>query len=542
MALVFLLLTLVRGEYRVVPVLLGGLMVIAAAYVAGRRGHVSAAGYTLSLLVLVGVTAGALARGSTGYTPFFLPLGVVLAAATLAPRDVFVVTVVALLGDGALALWSNPDTGPATLANIFVEGALVSAVVGGMAILTSASIVRLVDDLRRRDAVARDAENRSDLLATELERAQRLESLARLAGGVAHDFNNLLTVMRGCATLLESEITPGTQAATDLRDLSEAVDRGAQLTRQLLSFSKRDVVQPALHDLHGAIEGMRGLLQRLVGPDVRITIDAAQGPWPVWAALSQIEQVVMNLAVNARDAMKGKGELLLRLERVADHERGGLARLLVKDTGEGMSDEVKARLFEPFFTTKGPQKGTGLGLATVHVIVTRLGGRVQVESSLGKGATFTVTLPLAAAHHVAAVPAPGNGRAPAALAVWVVDDEVAVRNQMARILGGAGMTVQTFSSAEALLAAGELVCDVVVTDVNLPGLSGVQLAEQLRARRPGLHVVLVSGFTADPSTTTRLLAEGVPFVAKPFQPAALVAAALGAPPPTATEHAVSARV
>ena len=526
-ASVFLVLSLVRGEYRVIPVLLLGAAVIAGAFVAGRRGHVTAAGYVLSLLVVAGVTAGALARGSTGYTPFFLPLGVVLATATLGPRDVFVVTVAALLGDGALALWTDPHSGAPSLANVFVEGALVSLCMGGFAILTSASIVRLVEDLRRRDVVARQAEERSDVLASELERAQRMESLARLAGGVAHDFNNLLTVMRGCASLLESEVKPGSQAATDLRDLTDAVDRGAQLTRQLLSFSKRDVVQPAVHDLHAVLEAMRALLQRMVGSDVHMTFESVGGPWPVWTAVSQIEQVVMNLAVNARDAMKGKGELLVRLERVVDQQLGGAVRLIVRDTGEGMSDEVKARLFEPFFTTKGPHKGTGLGLATVYVIVTRLGGRIDVESSLGKGAAFAVTLPLAAAPELPVAPAAGQERAAASLVVCVVDDEAPVRNQMARILGSAGMTVHTFSSAEALLAAGDHACDVLVTDVNLPGINGAQLAERARARRPGLHVVLVSGFTADPSATARVLTQGARFVAKPFEPSALVAAVLG---------------
>ncbi len=530
---VFLLLSLVRGAHSVIPVLLVGIAVIAGALVAGRRGHVTAAGYTLSLLMVAGVTGGALARGSTGYAPFFLPLGVVLATAMLGPRDVLVVAVAALVGDGVLAVWSNPSLGLPTLASVFVEAALVSACVGGFAVLTSASIVRLVDDLRRRDAAARQAEERTDLLAAELERAQRMEALARLAGSVAHDFNNLLTVMRGCASLLEGEVKPGTQAATDLRDLSDAVDRGAQLTRQLLSFSKRDVVQPAVHDLQGALEGMRALLQRMVGGEVRITIEAVDGPWPVWAALSQLEQVVMNLAVNARDAMKGKGELVLRIERGPDAQLGTAVRLIVRDDGEGMGDEVKARLFEPFFTTKGPHKGTGLGLATVQVIMNRLGGRVGVESSPGKGATFTLTLPLAAAPELPVPPASAPpARAPTALVVCVVDDEAPLRNQMARVLGSAGMTVRTFSSAEALLDAGDHACDVLVTDVNLPGKSGVQLAEQAVARRPGLHVVLVSGFTADPSATAGLLSQGVRFVAKPFEPAALVAAVLGVPAPT----------
>ena len=282
-------------------------------------------------------------------------------------------------------------------------------------------------------------------------------------------------------------------------------------------------------DLHGVVEGMRDLLQRMVGAGVRVRVETAGGPWPVWGSTSQLEQVLMNLAVNARDAMEGKGELLVRIERAEDAALGPVCRMIVTDTGAGMTDEVRRRIFEPFFTTKGPTHGTGLGLATVFGIASRLGGRVDVESSPGKGATFTLSLPLATGAAAA------EGTAPPALAstaasVCVVDDEPGVRNVMARVLGAAGLAVRCFPSAEALLAEPDVGCDVLITDNNLPGMSGMALVEEVRRRRPGVRTVLVSGYTADPSAISRLVASGTAFVAKPFAAGALLAAATGAPP------------
>lgn len=530
-AVTFLVLGLLQGVWSVALVALSACALIAALIAAARRGHVLVAAYGLSHLAIVAVVAGALARGSPSYSPFFVLLGLLVAAVTLPPRGVAIVALSGLFGELLLAQWPWPRRDAESMASVFGEGSLLFAVTAGIAVLTAASVARLVADLRKRDQEAHEAAERAEALALELEKAQRMESLGRLAGGVAHDFNNLLTVMRGCATLLESAVPANTEAATDLKDLSDAVDRGSALTHQLLAFSKRDVVQPGVHDLHGAVEGLRDLLQRLLGVDMQLRIEAQDGPWLVWASLTQLEQVLMNLVVNARDAMGGKGELRVRIERVRDPQLGDVCRVHVTDQGAGMSREVQARIFEPFFSTKGPAKGTGLGLATVYGIVSRLGGRIDVDSVVGKGSTFTVSLPVATASAVSDAAVPPPVPTAEAVAVCIVDDEPPLRNQMARILGGAGMVVHTYANAEALLAEGEHPCDVLVADVNLPGESGVELARDLRQRRPQLRVVLLSGFTADPSATARLIAQGVVFLAKPFDAAALVAAVKSAPAP-----------
>jgi signal transduction histidine kinase len=469
-AVTFLVLGLLQGVWSVALVALSACALIAALIAAARRGHVLVAAYGLSHLAIVAVVAGALARGSPSYSPFFVLLGLLVAAVTLPPRGVAIVALSGLFGELLLAQWPWPRRDAESMASVFGEGSLLFAVTAGIAVLTAASVARLVADLRKRDQEAHEAAERAEVLALELEKAQRMESLGRLAGGVAHDFNNLLTVMRGCATLLESAVPANTEAATDLKDLSDAVDRGTALTHQLLAFSKRDVVQPGVHDLHGAVEGMRDLLQRLLGVDMQLRIEAQDGPWPVWASLTQLEQVLMNLVVNARDAMGGKGELRVRIERVRDPQLGDVCRVHVADQGAGMSREVQARIFEPFFSTKGP----------VYGIVSRLGGRIDVDSVVGQGSTFTVSLPVATASAAsdAAVPPPVS--AAEAVAVCVVDDEPPLRNQMARILGGAGMVVHTYANAEALLAEGDHPCDVLVADVNLPGESGVDLARDLR--------------------------------------------------------------
>ncbi len=468
-----------------------------------------------------------IARGNPGHAPFFLAVGIVLAAVTLAPRDVLVVFFVGLAGEGVVTWWATTSPDMVSVGGVYGEGVLLFLVVGVVALATSSSVAQLVGDLWKRDAEARAADARADALVQQLEQSQRMDSLGRLSGGIAHDFNNLLAVMQSCAAMVDDALPPDAQARADLSDLTDAIARGAALTRQLLTFSRRDVVKLDVLDLTAVVQRMGGLLGRLLGAGITVTLEGTDVPCPVWGSVSQLEQVLMNLAINARDAMEGTGALRVRVERGDDPTLGPVTRLAVIDDGPGLSDETKARIFEPFFTTKPAGKGTGLGLATVYGITTRLGGRVELESSVGKGARFTVVLPLAAQAAVsAAVLAAPTVLLPAhELIVYVVDDEPLLRNQMARILGTAGFKVQAFESAEQLLGtASGAVPDVLVTDVNLAGLSGTALAGQLLARHPSLRVVLVSGFTADPAETAKLLSRGALFLAKPFAPASLVAA------------------
>lgn len=364
------------------------------------------------------------------------------------------------------------------------------------------------------------------VLWAQLEASQKMEALGRLAGGVAHDFNNLLSVMQSCASLVRSELPEGNEAGEDLDDLQGAIERATALTRQLLAFSRREVVVPSRLVLGEVLAPTVDLVRRLLGKQVEVRFSLAPGGWPVRAAVSQLEQVVMNLCVNARDAMPQGGLLELEVAPVQDGALGEAMCLSVRDTGTGMSDETRSRIFEPFFTTKPPGRGTGLGLATIYGIVNGLGGRIEVDTALGKGSEFRVLLPRAPEGE-ATVPSPSSPslQRPSPL-VFVVDDDSPVRTLMVKLLTGGGFQVRHFPSGEEALGAltASNRPDVLVTDVMLPRMDGVRLAEAFRERLPGLQVVLVSGFAPNPAATERLVAQGARFLPKPFTPATLLAA------------------
>ncbi|MCC7072010.1 MAG: response regulator [Deltaproteobacteria bacterium] len=506
---------------------------VAACIVAARRGWVRVAGYAYSLVAIAGVVTGAILGGTVGQAGFFLCVGVILASVTLPARDVAVVFAIGFGGQAILFFLPRSVEPTASLGGAWAEGVLLYVLTGSVSVLASLSVSRLIDDLWRRDDEARAADARADALARAAEHHQRLEALGRLAGGVAHDFNNLLTVMQGCVALIEPELPPGSQTKGDVRALADAVERGAAMTRQLLAFSKRDVVQPVVLDLHLVLEDLRELLLRMVGPNANITLESSGSAWPVLASRGQIDQIVMNLVVNARDAMAGKGDIRVRLARATDGALGEVCRLAVTDTGVGLSDEVKARLFEPFFTTKGTGKGTGLGLATVYGTVSRLGGRVDVDGAPGVGATFTVVLPVAKAPPAIAVAPPHIKPGSPLPSVSVVDDDPVVRTLITRVVANAGHQVRGYGSAEELLDDEAALGDVLVTDINLPGKSGLELVDTLRPRHAALRIVIISGFTADPAEAARRLAQGAVFLSKPFEPASLIAAVTATPTPVA---------
>ncbi|MBI1946843.1 MAG: response regulator [Deltaproteobacteria bacterium] len=516
---------LVTGQWTDVVGNVVGLVLVGALIVAARRGHVLTAGYGFTLLGTAGVVAAGLLRGNPGNAPFYVVLGVMLSPMILPPKHVVVVVAVALAGEAVLAFGPSSSEPVQPLINVYAEGAFLCALGGAMAIATSVSVRRLLGELEQRSVDARAARERADALALKLEHSQRMEARGLLAGSVAHDFNNLLTVIRGCASLLEEEAGLQGEAAKDVRDIIGAAERGSALTSRLLTFSRRDVVRTMELDPCAVVEAMGDIVQRLVGKQVRVTMETSGGPLVVIASASQLEQIVMNLAVNARDAMAGKGELRVRVERGDDAQLGRVCRLVVADTGAGMTDEVRQRMFEPFFTTKAPGKGTGLGLSTVFGVTASLGGRIDVDSTPGRGSTFTVLLPLAAegARAAADIP-PTSHEDHRPRSVAIVDDDARVRSLMARIVGAADMTPHTFDSAEALLATALDAIDIVITDVNLHGMSGIELADQLLARPRAPRVVLVSGYSPDPRAIARLLEKGATFLAKPFTPGQLAAA------------------
>jgi PAS domain S-box-containing protein len=371
-------------------------------------------------------------------------------------------------------------------------------------------------------------------LREQLEMSQRLEAVGRLAGGVAHDFNNLLSVIISYSEFAAEALREGDPVRADLLEIRKAGDRAATLTRQLLAFSRRQVLEPRVLDLNEVVGGIEGLLRRLLGEDVEIAFHPAEGLDTVLADPGQIEQVLMNLAINARDAMPEGGRLTIETANVELDEDyaarhvsvlpGRYVLLSVTDTGRGMDAEVRERLFEPFFTTKETGKGTGLGLSTCYGIVKQSGGNIWVYSEPGQGTTFKVYLPR--------VDAPATGvtrRSPVTMArgtetVLLVEDECSVRSLSERILRSAGYEVLAASNGgEALLlfekhASG---IDLLLTDVVMPRVSGRELAERLIGLRPGLKVLYMSGYTDDAIVHHGVLDPGTHFVGKPFSSADL---------------------
>ena len=389
-----------------------------------------------------------------------------------------------------------------------------------------------------RDLTARRrAEAERDALQRQLLEAQKLESIGRLAGGVAHDFNNLLTVVLSSAAALREDLAAGrAPALADVEAIQAAGERARDLTRQLLSFARRQVIAPEVVDLAPLLRASERLLARVLGEDLALRVELAEGLWPVRCDPAQLDQVIMNLAVNARDAMPRGGRLTIAAENLALDEGAARARpgaspgphvaLRVSDTGVGMSAEVRRRVFEPFFTTKPPGEGTGLGLATVHGLVRQMGGVIAFESEEGRGTSFEILLPRAdgALAGPAAAPAPrpaGGGEA-----ILLLEDDPQVRQVVARALEEAGYRLLvTGSAAEALAAeaawGGAL--DLLLSDVILPDRPGPEVAAAIARRRPGLRVLFMSGYTGDAISRQGVLAPGVQLLQKPFTGGALLA-------------------
>jgi two-component system, cell cycle sensor histidine kinase and response regulator CckA len=379
--------------------------------------------------------------------------------------------------------------------------------------------------VRRPSGERGDALRQQAALEARVARAERLETVGQLAGGIAHDFNNLLAVIANYAGFLAKTVEPGSRAAEDVEQIL-AASRGAnELTRRLLLFSRRRAGNPEVIDLTTVVADTQQLLERALGEHIELRTEVEPGLWSVLADRSQLEQVLMNLAINARDAMPDGGALRIgaRNVRLATGEVQGIegeaVEVVVADTGAGMPEAVLDRAFEPFFSTKPAAEGRGLGLATVYGIVRGAGGRVELRSRPGRGTTVTVHLPAsrrppdAGEVGEAAAAATGSGEQ-----VLLVEDREAVRVLTERILGDAGYRVRTASDGADALArydgAGDF--DVLVTDVVMPGVSGQELADVLRERRPGLPVVFVSGYTEDHVVEDARRDGATAFVEKPF--------------------------
>jgi PAS domain S-box-containing protein len=378
--------------------------------------------------------------------------------------------------------------------------------------------------------VAEDAKRK---LEQQLLQAQKMEALGQLAGGVAHDFNNLLTVIAGHADMLAGD-ADGKRARHDLEQIRLACERAASMTRQLLAFSRQSVLEPKIVDMNTVVAQTETLLRRTIGEHIELTVGAEAGLRPVKADPDQLSRVLLNMAINARDAMPHGGRLRIETRNVTVADRNGgrgtpdnYVMLLMSDTGTGISTESKSRLFEPFFTTKPHGKGTGLGLAVVDGIVKQSGGWIDVETELNVGTTFQIFLP-ATERQAPAAPATAGPGFPArgTETVLLVEDERAVREMTQTALEGYGYTVLSAASgedAEQLLVSRSGGIDLLLTDVVMPGMSGPELAERVLRDYPAVPVIFMSGYTSDAVLRQGIEAGEANFVQKPFQTAALAA-------------------
>lgn len=399
----------------------------------------------------------------------------------------------------------------------------------GQAVRDDSGAIMAVEGALQDISEFKAAERQRQALAEQLLQAQKLESLGRLAGGMAHDFNNLVAVILSYADFALRELGADHPARADLEEIQAAGKRAGHLTRQLLAFSRRQPLVPEALDLDQVVADMHAMLHRLLGESIELVVRLAPEPAWVLADPGQLEQVLMNLALNARDAMPGGGRLVIRTEFLEDPGRrralfpslpdGNYVLLTVQDSGHGIAPEALVHIFDPFFTTREPDQGTGLGLPTVYGIVRQSGGEIQVESTPGEGTTFRICLPRI--DPLPQVPAPQASlpQEQHSGSILVVEDDPAVRRVAKRILRNAGYRVQTAAHGEEALALSQEAAkgfDLLLTDLVMPRMSGLELAERLEKLSPGLRTLFVSGYTDALLPAEETWQANRAFIAKPF--------------------------
>lgn len=551
----------IRHDLAVFTMRLGGAVVLATAFVLVRNGRFRAGVwlFVLSAVLMsaLGVALKGFAYNSRNLVELAMPLA--LAALLVGRRALWTSMAAYALGFavGGLRdqgyLWGTGPAQPPTLP----FGVVGTAIIG----FTVMSIVldRVGLSLREGFALAlarqRELEQASTEIAdanaalkaemarrkdaeAQLIEAQKMEAVSRLSGGVAHDFNNLLTVILGCAQISKESVPRDHPAQESLDGIREAAERAAELTRQLLAFARRQLVEPKLLQLDDRVRSTQKLLARLLGENIRVETELTCSSWSVLIDPGQLDQVIVNLAVNARDAMPAGGQLSIRSREVSLASAkssalftlgaGDYVLLEVADEGTGMDAETRRRVFEPFFTTKGGTKGTGLGLATCYGIIVQAGGAIFLESELGRGTTFQVYLPRATLGGAGDLRLPGA--APVANVgrgetVLVVEDDASVRRLTTRILKQAGYEVldaESLLQALAVTRARQGALDLLLTDLVLPDGSGSEVADRISQLRPDVRVLFVSGYTDDPSLRRGISEREIEFLCKPFSPSRLV--------------------
>jgi signal transduction histidine kinase len=437
-----------------------------------------------------------------------------------------------VLSDYSLPTFSGPDALRITQAmdcdvpfiivsgTIGEETAVTALKAGAHDFLIKGRLARLVPAIERelRDAAARRERKQ---LEEQLNHAQKMEAVGELAGSVAHDFNNVLTAILGFCELALCGHAADAPQRPDLIEIQKAGERAASLTRQLLAFSRRQVLQPRVHDLNALVSGVEPMLRRLLLENIALNVLLAPNIGLIKIDATHLEQILVNLAVNARDAMPRGGKLTIDTSYQAS---GDLVTLRVTDTGSGMNDATRSRIFQPFFTTKGVG-GTGLGLATVHRIITQWAGTIDVVSEPGHGTTFTLCFPRAQEREAAYPESPTAGReSRGSETILVAEDDPAVRLLARLALQRSGYQVlEAANSQEALVVAREYAkrIHLLLSDVIMPESAGAPLIECLRSSRPDLRVLYMSGYTDEAIIHHGVLDEGMPFLPKPFTPHSL---------------------
>ena len=383
--------------------------------------------------------------------------------------------------------------------------------------------------------LAQDVTDRKRL-EEQLMQAQKMEAVGRLAGGVAHDFNNLLTAIIGYSQITLLKMAPSDPLRHEIAEIITAGERAAALTSQLLAFSRKQILNPQILDLNRSIDNISKLLRRVIGEDIQLDLMVSSDLGQVKADPGQIDQVLLNLVINARDAMPEGGKITIETENVLLDEEyarthvgvqpGAYAVLAISDTGIGMDAFTRTRIFEPFFTTKAEGKGTGLGLSTVYGIVTQTGGHIWVYSEVNQGTVFKIYLPRIDEVAIATDPTEEFSNLQGSETVLVVEDDMQVSRLIFTVLKSYGYKVLEASKAEdalSLAAAqrGEKI-GLLLTDVIMPGMSGKTLADQFRILHPDTKILFISGYTDNAIVHHGLLDPGTAFVQKPFTPSALV--------------------
>jgi PAS domain S-box-containing protein len=405
---------------------------------------------------------------------------------------------------------------------------------GATVAMTGTPLVGDHNDVMGGVAVLRDVTRQHDL-ETQLSQSQKMEAIGRLAGGVAHDFNNLLAVIQSYAELLREDLHEQEEKRGDLDEILAATRRAAALTKQLLAFSRSEPVQPTELRLSDVVTGIEKMLRRIIGEDIELITELAPSLGVVRADAGQLDQVILNLSVNARDAMAGGGQLSITTQNVTfdaeydsapiDIPPGEYVMLAVTDSGTGMDLETQRRIFEPFFTTKEVGQGTGLGLATVYGIVQQSGGQIRVYSEIGRGTAFKIYFP-----RLDEAPTPKDAQS-GETATWtgsgtllIVEDDSAVRQVAARVLRDRGYTVleaRRPSEARRICAEHGAAIDLLLTDVIMPECTGTELARELSQLHPRLRVVYMSGYPGGAASRVGALGPGAAYLEKPFSPASL---------------------